>query len=70
MTETLSGLGMLVVGLLIAIFRGPLARITIGFNKRTLGVELPFAWSRVATLIIGALLSFSGLLKLLHLPAL
>ena len=68
MAETLSGLGMLVVGFLMAIFSGPLARVSNGLNKRILGLELPFEWSRAATVIIGALLSFSGLLTLLRLP--
>ena len=59
---------MLLAGLLIAIFSGAIARFQIAMNKRLLGVEMPFEWSRAAGVIVGALLSFSGLLKLLHLP--
>ena len=59
---------MLLAGLLIAIFSGPIARFQIAMNKRLLGVELPLEWLRAAGVIVGALLSFSGLLKLLGLP--
>lgn len=59
---------MLLAGLLIAIFSGPIARFQIAMNKRLLGVELPFEWSRAAGVIVGAVLSFSGLLQLLRLP--
>jgi len=59
---------LILAGLLIAIFSGPIARFQIAMNKRILGVEMPFEWSRAAGVIVGALLSFSGLLKLLHLP--
>jgi len=59
---------MIFAGLLIAIFSGPLARTQIAMNKRLLGVELPFGWSRAGGVIVGALLSFSGLLRLLRLP--
>lgn len=59
---------MIIAGLLIAIFSGPIAQFQIAMNKRLLGVELPFEWSRAAGIIVGALLSFSGLLKLLGLP--
>jgi hypothetical protein len=68
MAETLSGLGMLIVGFLIAIFSGPLAKISNGLNRRMWGFEFPFLWCRAVTVIIGALLSFSGLLTLLRLP--
>ena len=68
MSQTLLGLGMVVVGLLIAIFSGPIARFNIAMNKRLLGVELPFEWSRAGGVIVGALISFSGLLTLLRLP--
>lgn len=61
---------MLIAGLLIAIFSGPLARMSIGLNRRVLGVEFPFEWSRAANVFVGALLSFSGLLLLLGLPSL
>jgi hypothetical protein len=42
--------------------------MSIKMNNRLLGVELPFEWCRAATVIVGALLSFSGLLTLLNLP--
>lgn len=61
---------MLLAGLLIAIFSGAIARWQIAMNKRLLGVEMPFEWSRAAGVLVGALLSFSGLLKLLQLPLL
>ena len=64
----IAGLLLILAGLLIAIFSGPIARFQIAMNKRILGVEMPFEWSRAAGVIVGALLSFSGLLKLLHLP--
>ena len=55
----------MLTGLLIAIFSGPIARFHVAMNRRLLGVELPFEWSKAAGVIVGALLSFSGLLKLL-----
>lgn len=68
MAETLTGLGEIIAGLLIAIFSGPLARVSIRMNKRTLGVEFPLAWVRAGTVLVGGVLSFSGLLRLLRLP--
>ena len=64
----IAGLLLILAGLLIAIFSGPIARFQIAMNRRLLGVELPFEWSRAAGVIVGALLSFSGVLKLLQLP--
>lgn len=61
----ITGLVLIVAGLLIAIFSGPIARFQIAINKRLLGVEMPFEWSRAAGVLVGALVSFSGLLKLL-----
>jgi TRAP-type C4-dicarboxylate transport system permease small subunit len=63
-----TGIVELIAGLLIAIFSGSLARASVSLNKRILGIELPVEWSKAATVIIGALLSFAGLLKLLGLP--
>lgn len=68
MSETLYGLALILVGLLMAIFSTPIARWHNAMNKRLLGVELPFAWVRGSTVLIGALISFSGLLALLRLP--
>ena len=59
---------LILAGLLLAIFSGPIAHFHIAMNKRLLGVELPFEWSRAAGVIVGALVAFSGLLKLLRLP--
>jgi uncharacterized membrane protein len=61
----IAGLLLMLTGLLIAIFSGPIARFHVAMNRRLLGVELPFEWSKAAGVIVGALLSFSGLLKLL-----
>ncbi len=61
----IAGLLLILAGLLIAIFSGPIARFQIAMNKRLLGVELPFEWLRAAGVIVGALVSFSGVLKLL-----
>lgn len=61
----IAGLLLILAGLLIAIFSRPIARFQIAMNKRLLGVELPFEWLRAAGVIVGALLSFSGVLKLL-----
>ena len=61
----ITGLLLILAGLLIAIFSGPIARFHIAMNKRLLGVELPFEWSRAAGVLLGALVSFSGLLKLI-----
>ena len=63
-----TGIVELIAGLLIAIFSGSLARASVSLNKRVLGIELPVEWSKAATVIIGALLSFAGLLRLLGLP--
>lgn len=70
MTELLIGSGLVLVGLLLAIFSGTLARISLRMNKELLGVELPFEWVRGAQVLIGALLSLSGVLILLGLPPL
>ena len=59
---------MFLVGLLMAIFSAPIARWLNAPNQRVLGFELPFAWVRGSIVLIGALLSFSGLLALLRLP--
>ena len=59
---------MILAGFLIAIFSRPIARFHIAMNNRLLGIELPFEWSGTAGIIVGALISFSGLLKLLRLP--
>ena len=64
----IEGIGLILAGLLLTIFSGPIARFHIAMNKRLLGVELPFAWSRAGGVIVGALVSFSGLLKVLGLP--
>jgi len=64
----IAGLLLILAGLLIAIFSGPIARFQIAMNKRLLGVELPFELSRAAGVIVGALLSFAGVLKVLQLP--
>ena len=64
----IAGLLLILAGLLVAVFSGPIARFQIAMNKRLLGVELPFEWSRAACVIVGALLSFSGVLKVLQLP--
>ena len=68
MSEMLIGLAMFLVGLAMAIFSVPIARWQNARNQRVLGVELPFAWVRGIIVLIGALLSFSGLLALLRLP--
>lgn len=59
---------MFLVGLLMAIFSAPIARCQNRMNERVLGFELPFGWVRGSIVLIGALLSFSGLLALLRLP--
>jgi hypothetical protein len=64
----IAGLLLIVAGLVVAVFSGPIARFQIAMNKRLLGVELPFEWSRAGCVIVGALLSFSGVLKVLQLP--
>ena len=66
--KMIEGIGLILAGLLLTIFSGPIARFHIAMNKRLLGVELPFAWSRAGGVIVGALVSFSGLLKVLGLP--
>jgi len=67
MAETFLGSGMILAGLLMAIFSAPIARCQNAMNKRW-GLELPIAWVRGSIVFIGALLSFSGLLALLRLP--
>ena len=64
----ISGVALILAGLLIAIFSGPIARFHIAMHKRILGVEFPFEWFRAAGVLLGALVSFSGLLKVLGLP--
>ena len=67
MSQTLLGLVLILVGLLIAIFSAPIAQWHIAINKRLLGVELPFGWFKATTVLIGAVISFSGLLTLFRL---
>ena len=69
MYQTLSGIGMIVVGVAIIVFSEHLTRFTAALHARTLGIELPRAWSRGAAIFVGALLSFQGLLMLLRLLA-
>ena len=59
---------MILVGLLMADFSAPIAQWHMAINKRLLGVEMPFGWLKATTVLIGAVLSFSGLLTLLRLP--
>ena len=66
----ITGILLILAGLLMAIFSGPIAKFHIAMNKRLLGVEFPFEWSRAAGVLVGALVSFSGLLKVLRLPPL
>ena len=68
MSQTFLGLSMFLAGFFLAVFSGPIARFQIAINKRILGVEFPFEWSRAGAVIAGALLSFSGLLTLFRLP--
>lgn len=64
-----TGLVEIFAGLLIAIFSGPLARVSIAWNRRVLGIELPFAWVRIGGVLVGGLLSFAGVLRFLGWPA-
>ena len=68
MSQTFLGLAMILVGLLWAIFSGPIARFQNALNKRVLGVEIPLEWGRTVGVLLGALLSFCGVLTLLRLP--
>ncbi len=70
MSQTILGVAIFLAGLMMAIFSGPIARFNIAINKRLLGVEFPFEWARNVNVIVGGLLSFSGLLTLFRLPAL
>ncbi len=67
MYQTLVGVGMIVVGSAIIIFRERIARVTAALHRRTLGIELPRSWSRGGAVFVGALMSFQGLLVLLRL---
>jgi hypothetical protein len=62
MFELLLGLAMIVAGLLVVIFSGPLACLQHSMNKWAFAVELPFEWVRSSLIIFGAVLSLVGLL--------
>ena len=67
MYQTLSGIGMLLVGCAIIVFSERLTRFTAALHRRTLGIELPHAWSRGGAIFVGALMSLQGLLVLFRL---
>jgi hypothetical protein len=67
MFQTFYGLGLFLVGLSLAVFGGPLAKISNAMNKRILGIELPLNFVCTATTVVGAACSFYGLLVLLRL---
>lgn len=67
MYQTLTGLGMIIVGSAIMLLSERIARLTDAWNRFTLGIQLPGNWSRGGTLFVGALMSFYGLLILFRL---
>jgi hypothetical protein len=67
MYQTLTGLGMIIVGSAIMLLSERIARLTDAWNRFTLGIQLPGNWSRRGTLFVGGLMSFYGLLILFRL---
>jgi hypothetical protein len=67
MFQTFYGLGLFLVGLSLAVFGEPLAKISNAMNKRILGIELPLNFVRASTTVVGAACSLYGLLVLLRL---
>lgn len=67
MFQTLYGLALVVVGLLIVIFGEHLARLSNRLKKRLLGIEFPLNFGGTANTILGSACSFFGLLVLLRL---
>lgn len=67
MYQTLVGIGMIVVGSAIVILSERITLVTAALHRRTLGIELPRGWSRGASIFVGVLMAFYGLLLLLRL---
>jgi hypothetical protein len=67
MKQTLTGLGMILVGSAIIFFNERIVRFYNALHRFTLGIQLPENWSRGGTIFVGALMSFYGLLTLLRL---
>lgn len=67
MKQTLTGLGMILVGSAIILFNERIVRIHNALHRFTLGIQLPENWSRGGIIFVGTLMSFYGLLILLRL---
>lgn len=70
MKQSLIGLGLALVGLLIARFNEPLARISSSMNRWTGSLDLPVKWARWFNLLAGVLWLVYGLLVVFHLAPL
>jgi hypothetical protein len=67
MKQTLTGLGMILVGAAIIFFNERIVKIQNALNRFTLGIQLPENWARGGAIFVGTLMSFYGLLILLRL---
>ncbi|HEV8430069.1 MAG TPA: hypothetical protein VGQ41_19360 [Pyrinomonadaceae bacterium] len=67
MKQTLTGLGMILVGAAIIFFNERIVKIQNALNRFTLGIQLPENWTRGGAIFVGTLMSFYGLLILLRL---
>jgi len=67
MYQTLVGIAMIVVGSAIVIFSERITQVTAALHRRTLGIELPRAWSRGGAIFVGVLMAVYGLSVVLRL---
>ena len=67
MYQTLVGVAMIGVGSAIVVFSERITQVTAALHRRTLGIELPGAWSRGGAIFVGVLMAVYGLLVLLRL---
>ena len=64
MKQTLTGLGLILVGAAIIFFNERIVRIQNAWNRFTLSIALPENIGRGGAIFVGALMSFYGLLIL------
>jgi hypothetical protein len=67
MKQTLLGLGMTIVGLLVVVFNEPLARFSDVMGNLTGGLTIPRKWNRAINVAAGLILLIGGLLTIFRL---
>jgi hypothetical protein len=67
MYQTLLGLGLSLIGLLLIVYSEPLARMSRAISKRTYSLAFPLKWGRAINILSGSLWLLYGLLVTFHL---